>query len=71
MRTYDFSPLSRSTVGFDHIFDLLPPKPAQAAVPDPEPPQPELQQPEPQGRNVHPVEMTDLSRLSIDHGCQP
>src|SRR5215207_2404930 len=50
----------------DHIFDLLPPKPAEAAVPDPEPPQPELQQPGPQGRNVHPVEMTDLSRLSID-----
>ena len=23
MRTYDFSPLSHSTVGFDHIFDLL------------------------------------------------
>jgi molecular chaperone IbpA len=23
MRTYDFSPLSRSTVGFDHVFDLL------------------------------------------------
>jgi len=23
MRTYDFSPLYRSTVGFDHLFDLL------------------------------------------------
>ena len=23
MRAYDFSPLSRSTVGFDHVFDLL------------------------------------------------
>src|SRR4051812_35591662 len=23
MRTFDFTPLSRSTVGFDHIFDLL------------------------------------------------
>ena len=45
----------------DHIFDLLPPKPAEAGAPDPEP-----QQPEPQGRNVHPVDMTDLSRLSID-----
>ena len=27
---------------------------------------PEPQEPEPQGRNVHPVDMTDLSRLSID-----
>jgi len=55
----------------DHIFDLLPPKSAEAAAPEPEPqqlepPQPEPQQPEPQGRNVHPVDMTDLSRLSID-----
>ena len=23
MRTYDFSPLYRSTVGFDRLFDLL------------------------------------------------
>ena len=45
----------------DNVFDLLPPKPTEAAAPDPEP-----QQPEPQGRNVHPVDMTDLSRLSID-----
>lgn len=51
----------------DNIFDLLPPKPVEAAAPDPEPHQPEPQQPEPQGRNVHPVDMTDLSRLSIDH----
>lgn len=51
----------------DNIFDLLPPKPVEAATPDPEPHQPEPQQPEPQGRNVHPVDMTDLSRLSIDH----
>ena len=55
----------------DHIFDLLPPKSAEAAAPEPElqqlePHQPEPQQPEPQGRNVHPVDMTDLSRLSID-----
>ena len=40
--------------GDDNIFDLLPPKPAEAA------------EPEPQGRGTHPVEMTDLSRLSID-----
>jgi len=46
----------------DHIFDLLPPKPAEDAAPDPEP-----QEPEPQGRNVHPVDVTDLSRLSIDY----
>jgi len=60
----------------DHIFDLLPPKPAEAAAPEPEArqpepqepeaQQPEPQEPEPQGRNVHPVDMTDLSRLSID-----
>jgi hypothetical protein len=46
----------------DQIFDLLPPQPAEAAGPVLEP-----QQPAPQGRNVHPVDMTDLSRLSIDH----
>jgi hypothetical protein len=45
----------------DNVFDLLPPQPAEAAAPDAEP-----QEPEPQGRNVHPVDMTDLSRLSID-----
>jgi hypothetical protein len=43
----------------DGIFDLLPPEPTQATA-EPEP------EPEPQGRNVHPVDMTDLSRLSID-----
>jgi hypothetical protein len=40
----------------ENIFDLLPPQAAEAAAPDPEP----------QGRNVRPVDMTDLSRLSID-----
>jgi hypothetical protein len=40
----------------DNIFELLPPKSAETAAPEPEP----------QGRNVHPVDMTDLSRLSID-----
>jgi hypothetical protein len=61
----------------NHIFDLLPPKPAEAAAPDPEP-----REPEPQGRNPrsvfdlavvrdhavrdHPVDMTHPSRLS-DH----
>ena len=44
----------------DNIFDLLPPKPVETAAPEPRP------EPEPQGRNVHPVDMTDLSRLSID-----
>ena len=23
MRTFDFTPLSRSSIGFDHLFDLL------------------------------------------------
>jgi hypothetical protein len=43
----------------DNVFDLLPPKPDEtetAVAPEPEP----------QGRNRHPVDMTDLSRLSID-----
>jgi hypothetical protein len=40
----------------DNIFDLLPPKPAELTAPEPAP----------QGGNMHPVEMTDLSRLSID-----
>jgi hypothetical protein len=44
----------------DNIFELLPPKSADAAVPESPP------EPAPQGRNVHPVNMTDLSRLSID-----
>jgi molecular chaperone IbpA len=30
MRTYDFTPLWRSTIGFDHIFDLLNNNPARA-----------------------------------------
>jgi hypothetical protein len=41
----------------DPIFNLLPPGDAQSASDD---------LPKPQGRNRHPVEMTDLSRLSID-----
>jgi hypothetical protein len=43
----------------DNIFELLPPKSdetTETAAPEPAP----------QGRNVHPVDMTDLSRLSID-----
>lgn len=40
----------------ENIFNLLPPESAETAAP----------RPEPQGRNVHPVDMTDLSRLSID-----
>jgi hypothetical protein len=48
----------------DHIFDLVPPKPEETAAPELKS-EPEAE-PEPQGRNVHPVDMTDLSRLSID-----
>ena len=49
----------------DNVFNLLPPKSSEPAAPEPIPePIPE---PKPQGRNRHPVDMTDLSRLSIDH----
>ena len=49
----------------EHVFNLLPPESAEFAAPEPIPePSPE---PEPQGSNHHPVDMTDLSRLSIDH----
>jgi|ERR1043166_8709761 hypothetical protein len=44
----------------DNVFNLLPPESAEAAAPEPIP------EPKPQGRNRHPVDMTDLSRLSID-----
>jgi hypothetical protein len=44
------------------IFGLLPPQPDAAGQQEPEP----LPPPEPIGRNHHPVDMTDLSRLSID-----
>ncbi|MEA3025092.1 MAG: hypothetical protein QOF91_377 [Alphaproteobacteria bacterium] len=48
----------------DNIFDLLPPKPAEAAAPQVEAHvEPQV---EPQSRDVHMVDMTDLSRLSID-----
>jgi hypothetical protein len=39
----------------DDVFNLLPPE--SSAAPEPKP----------QGRNINPVDMTDLSRLSIDH----
>ena len=49
----------------ENVFNLLPPEPADHAAPEPIPePIPE---PMPQGQNHHPVDMTDLSRLSIDH----
>ena len=49
----------------ENVFNLLPPDSAEPDAPDPIPePIPE---PQPQGRNRHPVDMTDLSRLSIDH----
>jgi hypothetical protein len=41
----------------DNVFNLIPPEGDSS---EPSPP------PAPQGRNVHPVDMTDLSRLSID-----
>jgi hypothetical protein len=40
----------------DNVFNLLPPEAPETAAPEPKP----------QGRNRHPVDMTDLSRLSID-----
>jgi hypothetical protein len=61
-------PDSQASDSDDHIFELVPPNPTEtkALEPNTEPtPEPEPQ-PEPQGRNVHPVDMTDLSRLSID-----
>ena len=45
----------------DNVFNLLPPESSEHAAPEPVP------EPKPQGRNKHPVDMTDLSRLSIDH----
>jgi len=40
----------------DHVFDLVPPDASESVAVEPEP----------IGRNRHPVDMTDLSRLSID-----
>lgn len=45
----------------DNVFNLLPPGNEAEAEADASPPPPA-----PQGRNKHPVDMTDLSRLSID-----
>jgi hypothetical protein len=47
---------SRDTEASDNVFNLLPPEDESG--------HPEA--PAPVGRNVHPVDMTDLSRLSID-----
>jgi hypothetical protein len=44
----------------DNVFNLLPPESSEPAAPEPIP------EPKPQGCNRHPVDMTDLSRLSID-----
>jgi hypothetical protein len=44
----------------DNIFNLLPPESTEPAAPEPKP------ESKAQGRNRHPVDMTDLSRLSID-----
>jgi hypothetical protein len=51
---------SHDTGSGDNVFNLLPPESAEAVAPEPVP------EPKPQGRNRHPVDMTDLSRLSID-----
>jgi hypothetical protein len=47
----------------DNVFSLLPPASDHA---ESEHPESEHVEPAPIGRNVHPVDMTDLSRLSID-----
>ena len=55
---------SHNTELDDNVFNLLPPESSEPAAPEPIPepiPEPKLQ-----GRNRHPVDMTDLSRLSID-----
>jgi hypothetical protein len=46
----------------DNVFNLLPPESSEPAASEPIP----VPEPKPQGRNRHPVDMTDLSRLSID-----
>jgi len=51
---------TRDAAPDDNVFNLLPPESAEPAAPEPIP------EPKPQGRNRHPVDMTDLSRLSID-----
>ena len=51
---------SRDTELDDNVFNLLPPESSEPGAPEP------LPEPKPQGRNRHPVDMTDLSRLSID-----
>jgi len=51
---------SRDTELDDNVFNLLPMESSEPAAPEPIP------EPNPQGRNRHPVDMTDLSRLSID-----
>ncbi len=51
---------SHNTELDDNVFNLLPPESSEPGAPEP------LPEPKPQGRNRHPVDMTDLSRLSID-----
>src|SRR4051812_16948779 len=47
---------SRETDSHDNVFNLIPPETDHTETPPSAPP----------GRNVHPVDMTDLSRLAID-----
>jgi hypothetical protein len=53
---------SQNTELDDNVFNLLPPESSEPAAPE------AIPAPKPQGRNRHPVDMTDLSRLSIDRG---
>ncbi len=71
-------PEEPATTSRDDVFNLIPPRANEnsetsARVEEPAPPEPIAPEPEPIepaakpiGRNRHPVEMTDLSRLSID-----
>ena len=67
-RRQDSAPLTESETGtHDDVFDLLQPEPSDRAEPDnsagiSEPPEVTTS-----GRNVHPIAMADLSRLSIDN----
>ncbi len=52
---------SRDVSVDEDIFNLLPPESSESPKQEPK------QEPKPPGRNRHPVDMTDLTRLSIDN----
>ena len=56
----DAAPALPAADSGDNVFDLVPPRAAETTEAA------EDAKPAPKGRNVHPVDMTDLSRLSID-----